>query len=66
MRVRDKKKFKSSPMAIDAVTVFNLSGVAVATAEGAIGETRIGVIPGVDIVKCRSGERAATIMVAVE
>ena len=53
-------------MAIDAVTVFNLSGVAVATAEGAIGETRIGVIPGVDIVKCRSGERAATIMVAVE
>ena len=53
-------------MAIDAVTVFNLSGVAVATAEDAIGETRIGVSPGVYIVKCRSGERAATIMVAVE
>lgn len=66
MRVRDKKKFKSSPMAIDAVTVFNLSGVAVATAEDAIGETRIGVSPGVYIVKCRSGERAATIMVVVE
>ena len=56
----------SSQEAIDAVAVVSLSGVAVAYEQGAIGQTRFGVSPGVYIVKWRCGGRAAAIKVAVE